>query len=503
MSDEQTNGSEASVRRAFRAKLSPGPSEEVIVLAADAVRAVELLGEKFDWKNIELSRIDEAQLIADATKDEEKYIQECNQLRNNNVVRGKKIEELNATLLLCQRAAVGEQTQFGKGDLANSNALRAIVERVDQYGEVNRSTIELKRTLNQADCEIDKLRKEGKGLTEERDCLKEDLKEIGQVAVELRQKIETFNTTKFKPAPSGPVPTGPPASVAEQNQLGRLEEKYKRQCQNAFQLVQQRNFLYDLLENFCRAALGKPIKEIVPDEPWDDQDKLTEVKAALDAVIGLRGRFEAVGHVEKKLTLEEMTKIALEMPDGLYEWKNGVPTPVPAVPAYHPPLIPPISPGDKIFGPAQIGPGPNDYGTGGAEMMTGPGKPAKVTGTGDAEKGDENNYMAPEMRQAGFGRLTDPDFARAPESEEDEAPRYGELKWEFWRADTPMEDRTFFIARHIDGGTRAYVYWPMEEVLQMSPWDFITQNCHKVTCEVSERDLQVLNQKMEEKGYKP
>ena len=234
MSDEQTNGPETSARRAFRAKLSPGPSEEIIILAADAVRAVELLGEQFDWKKIELSRIDEAQLIGDATKGEEKHIQECNRLRNTNVVRKKKIEQLNATLLLCQRAAVGEQTQFEKGDLANSNALQAIVQRVQQCGEVNRSNVGLRRTSAQADQEIENLRKEGKELTEERDYLKEDLEAIRQVAtgeavagrvemgsrpsldavVDLRQKFESFKATAFHPAPSGPVPSAPSPSIA-------------------------------------------------------------------------------------------------------------------------------------------------------------------------------------------------------------------------------------------------------------------------------------------------
>lgn len=232
MSDEQTNGPETSVRRAFRAKLSPGPSEEIIVLAADAVRAVELLGEKFDWKNIELSRIDEAQLIGDATKGEEKHIEECNRLRNRNVVREKRIEQLNAILLLCQRAAVGEQTEFEKSALANSNALQAIVDRVQRYGEVSRANVGLRRTSAQADQEIEKLRKEIDSQQHKIDGLQANLEDCFAAAtgsksdfsgpellantvldtvLGLRERFD--KAVAYKPAPSGPVSSAPPTGL--------------------------------------------------------------------------------------------------------------------------------------------------------------------------------------------------------------------------------------------------------------------------------------------------
>lgn len=50
-------------------------------------------------------------------------------------------------------------------------------------------------------------------------------------------------------------------------------------------------------------------------------------------------------------------------------------------------------------------------------------KQAREAGDAD-EEADENNYMAPEVRQAGFRRLTDPDFARA--TEPGESPKGGE-----------------------------------------------------------------------------
>jgi len=113
-----------------------------------------------------------------------------------------------------------------------------------------------------------------------------------------------------------------------------------------------------------------------------------------------------------------MTKIVSQMPDGLYEWKDGVPTLVPGAPmAIEPPaeifptVVQPLPGNATVVRPLmseQIGIVPSDFSTADATKMPGPGKPAEATGTGDAEKGDENNYMSPEMRQE-FVRLTDPE----------------------------------------------------------------------------------------------
>lgn len=161
-----------------------------------------------------------------------------------------------------------------------------------------------------------------------------------------------------------------------------LSMSEQRKARAIHDLYKQVETLKEDLE-FCRCAAKGETSE------W--REAPPQRSAALDAVIGLREKFEAfnsitfkpappglvpTGPPEKKLSLEEMTRIVSQMPDGLYMWKDGVPTPVPAVLSYHPPIIPPLGPHDKIGS------------TGNPEAMSGPGKPAKTTGTGDAEEGE-------------------------------------------------------------------------------------------------------------------
>lgn len=112
------------------------------------------------------------------------------------------------------------------------------------------------------------------------------------------------------------------------------------------------DFLYGFLENCRRAALGKPIKEIAPDEPWDDPSKIAEITAVLDAVIKLREKFNALEKRWRKATA----------------FHPAPPGPVPSAPPTGEEVLQHIV--DKVEFP----------GTGNPEAMTGPGKPAERKG---------------------------------------------------------------------------------------------------------------------------
>lgn len=431
MSEKKMNESEANVRHTFLAKLTPGPANEVVVFADNFTQAIELLASRFGkWKTFSMRQLEDEEIIGSAPDDPsalpsadtmrlrsclsyirqvafgenphiapgiipdyaEEELQSVVRLRANYDRRVKEVERITnevkeltegrdflcRLLKNCRKVAMGEaveepdtMTPFTSWD--DSIKLVEATEALKAVRELRISEARKAQTIHTLYEQVDTLQ----GDIEFCRCIaagettawrKGEPKPAALDAViRLREKLETFKATAFHPAPPGPVPTAPPASVAEQNQLRRLEEKYKRQVQAAFQFVQQRNFLYELLENCCRAALGKPIKEIAPDEPWDDHAKFAEMKAALDAVIGLRGRFEALNE----------------------QWREAVDSP-PGTPLYQPELEPfPSSPVVAPLMPEKIGTVPDGFGTADATAMTGPGKPAEATGTGDAEEDPE------------------------------------------------------------------------------------------------------------------
>lgn len=282
MSDEQTNGPETSARRAFRVKLSPGPTEEVIVLAEDAAHAFELIGAKFGgWENIERYEISEIRLIVG------------NDPKEPSSDRSREIILLRNCLSYIRQVAFGENPHI-------------VPSSIPDYAEEKlQSVVMLRRNYDRRVEEVKRLAKE----------------------------IETWKLH---------------------------------------------------LEDCRRLAAG---------ELGSLMDCMAGPSKALSAVLALRDKFEALDKRWREATA----------------FKPAPPGPVPSAPP---------------DGPAQIGPGSDDYGTASFEAMTGLGKSAEATDTGDAEEGDENNYMSPEMRQAGFRRLTDPEFARAPDPEE--GPEGGE-----------------------------------------------------------------------------